>query len=197
MEKGGFTAVLADGQGEDRKALRRILEEGGYPVLGEAQDGVELIRICEELRPTAVFLELSLPFLDGLSAAAYLRAQGLADLIFFVSAENDSGACSAALDLGAVGFLQKPAAARRLLPAVAAALARDEAVRRLRMECGEMERRIEEHRTLERAKCAVMEREGLSAGEAQDFLCRLAQAKQLPLLKVAGYFTAMACPRAE
>ena len=98
---------------------------------------------------------------------------------------------SAARDLGAGGYLVKPVTEKQLLPGLAAALARNRAMERIRQDCAEVERQISEHRTLERAKCAVMEREKLNAGDALDFLRRVAEEKRMPLLKIAELFTAL------
>ena len=146
---------------------------------------------CEALRPETVFLDIPLRYLDGLSAAAYLRKEHLAELVFFVTGRSDERLVSAARDLGAGGYLVKPVTEKQLLPGLAAALARNRAMERIRQDCAEVERQISEHRTLERAKCAVMEREKLNAGDALDFLRRVAEEKRMPLLKIAELFTAL------
>ena len=191
MQAKGNYVVLADSSAEDRGRLRGILERGGYTVAGEANDGVELVQLCEALRPETVFLDIPLRYLDGLSAAAYLRKEHLAELVFFVTGRSDERLVSAARDLGAGGYLVKPVTEKQLLPGLAAALARNRAMERIRQDCAEGERQISEHRTLERAKCAVMEREKLNAGDALDFLRRVAEEKRMPLLKIAELFTAL------
>lgn len=194
MEPKEKTAVLADRSAEDRARLREILEQGGYTVAGEACDGVDLVRLCEELRPGMVFLEIPLPYLDGLTAASHLRRQGLAELIFFVTGQSDGKLVAAARDLGAGGYLLKPATKKQLLPSLSAALARNRARARIRQDFAEIEQQISLHRTLERAKCAVMEREGLGAEEALAFLREVAAEKQMPVVKLAELFAARSAP---
>lgn len=192
MKRELITTVLADGCARDRQSLRMILEEGGYGVVGEAADGVALIQLCEAVRPHVVFLDIGLPYLDGLSAGAYLREQKLAGLIFFLGETAEESLVTAARNLGAGGFLVKPVTGKKLLPSLAAALARQENMDAMRESCAEIERQIDEHRMLERAKCAVMERERIGAEEAMGFLNRVAEEKKLPLLKLAKLFAARA-----
>ena len=87
-----------------------------------------------------VFLDIPLRYLDGLSAAAYLRKEHLAELVFFVTGRSDERLVSAARDLGAGGYLVKPVTEKQLLPGLAAALARNRAMERIRQDCAEVER---------------------------------------------------------
>ncbi|MBX5496794.1 MAG: response regulator transcription factor, partial [Bryobacteraceae bacterium] len=62
--------LLADDHGVVRKGLRFLLENAGMQVVGEAADGREAVRLAEELRPDVVVMDVAMPQLNGIDAAA-------------------------------------------------------------------------------------------------------------------------------
>jgi DNA-binding NarL/FixJ family response regulator len=63
---------------DDDRAFLRSLEElidrqPELAVVGAAEDGLEAIELAEELGPDAIVLDLHMPLLDGVTAAARLR----------------------------------------------------------------------------------------------------------------------------
>ena len=66
------TVVIVDDHPTLRRFARRVLEESGFIVVGEAVDGASGIRSAVELRPTAVLLDVLLPDRSGLEVAAVL-----------------------------------------------------------------------------------------------------------------------------
>ena len=64
-----ITVLLVDDHSLVRRGFRRILEdEEGMKVVGEAANGVEAIRMAQELKPNVVVMDLSMPELDGVQA---------------------------------------------------------------------------------------------------------------------------------
>src|SRR5258708_9045522 len=59
--------ILADDDLIVRQGLRLVLEREHIDVLGEASDGLEAIRLIQELRPEIAVLDLDMPGLDGLA----------------------------------------------------------------------------------------------------------------------------------
>ncbi len=59
--------ILADDHLLVRQGLRLVLEKEQIEVLGEASDGLEAIRLIQELRPEIAVLDLDMPGLDGLA----------------------------------------------------------------------------------------------------------------------------------
>ena len=65
--------ILADDHTILRDGLRAILtEEQGFEVVGEASDGREAVKLCETLEPDVAVLDVSMPLLSGLGAAAQI-----------------------------------------------------------------------------------------------------------------------------
>ena len=61
------TVLLADSGEESRLLLRQLVESTGeFTVVGATGDGLEALKLCDELRPDLVLSEVALPNLDGL-----------------------------------------------------------------------------------------------------------------------------------
>jgi DNA-binding NarL/FixJ family response regulator len=65
--------LIADDSPSVRRAVRSMFEREGWEVCGEAKTGREAIEKAQESRPTVIVLDLAMPEMDGLSAAAVLR----------------------------------------------------------------------------------------------------------------------------
>jgi len=106
--------LVVDDQSFMRIALRQILEtDGDIEVIGEAQNGVEAIKMARELKPDAVTLDIEMPEMDGLQACAEIaRGAEPRPVIIMVSAHTQAGADAAvkALRLGAADFVSKSSA---------------------------------------------------------------------------------------
>jgi DNA-binding NarL/FixJ family response regulator len=80
---------LADDSAVVRKSMRRMFEQAGWTVCGEASDGREAIAMAQELRPDVVVLDLSMPVMNGLTAAHVLKEiMPATPLILFTSFGN-------------------------------------------------------------------------------------------------------------
>jgi len=112
------TIVLADDHALMRAGLRRILEESGHLVLGEVGDGLQVVDVVKQHRPTVLLLDLGLPGLHGLDVLAQMRRRAPKIRVLVVSAFNRDEFVVSALRAGAAGYLLKSAAAAQLLQAV-------------------------------------------------------------------------------
>ncbi len=78
-----------------------MFEQAGWTVCGEATDGQEAIAMAQELRPDVVVLDLSMPLMNGLTAARVLKEiMPATPLILFTSFGN----LLSAADLELAGF---------------------------------------------------------------------------------------------
>jgi DNA-binding NarL/FixJ family response regulator len=91
-------------------------------IIIEASNGLEAVRGAEELQPDLVFLDTSLPRLNGIAAARRIRKLSPKSKIIFVSQESDPDVVQEAFSLGATGYVAKINAGTELLAAVDAAV---------------------------------------------------------------------------
>lgn len=65
--------LIVDDSAAIRNALREMFEREGWNVCGEASDGQEAIGKAQALTPDVIVLDLSMPVMNGLTAASVLK----------------------------------------------------------------------------------------------------------------------------
>src|SRR6185312_10559330 len=113
--------VLADDHTVMRGGLRLLLErEPGFGVVGEASNGREAIQLAEEHSPDVVVMDVAMPTLNGIEAAARIVAARPRTAIVILSMHSDESYVLRALKAGARGYLLKDSAEADLIHAVRA-----------------------------------------------------------------------------
>jgi DNA-binding NarL/FixJ family response regulator len=106
-----------------RRQVCSILEQHQeLSVVGEASDGAEAVQKAAELKPDMIVLDIGLPKLNGIEAAARIAKLSPRSRVLFLSQDNDVGTVQAAFETGAWGYVHKLSASDELLSAVAALL---------------------------------------------------------------------------
>jgi DNA-binding NarL/FixJ family response regulator len=101
------TLLIVDDHPGFRSLARRLLEAGGFEVVGEAADGHQAVAAARELRPDVVLLDIQLPDIDGFEVAARL-ADGAAGPVVVLTSIRDRADYGARVDrCGARGFIPK------------------------------------------------------------------------------------------
>ena len=118
--------LLADDHTLVRAGLRKLLElMPGIEVVGEAEDGLALLALAEQLQPRLVLMDISMPGLNGLEATAQLVKAMPGVRVVILSMHQNEEYVRQALRHGAVGYLLKDAAPLELELAVKAVLRGD------------------------------------------------------------------------
>src|SRR6516164_3852710 len=108
--------LIADDHELVREGLRALLaSRPAWEVCGEAADGVEAIEKAAELQPDVVLLDVSMPRLNGLEAAALIRRESPASEIVIVSQHDPAEMLPSALEAGARGYVSKSEVGSNLL----------------------------------------------------------------------------------
>ncbi len=110
------TAVIADDEPLLRAQLRATLATRwpGLEIVGEASHGEEAVAMVARHRPSFVFLDIEMPGMNGLQAAAQVK--GLTHVVFVTAFDQYA---VAAFDRGAIDYVLKPASEARLAETVA------------------------------------------------------------------------------
>ncbi|GAB3574817.1 response regulator transcription factor [Leifsonia lichenia] len=112
--------LLADDQELVRAGFRIILEtDPTIEVVGEAGNGQSAVRLCEELRPDVVCMDVQMPGVDGLEATRQIVARDdPATSVLVLTTFNRDDYLFTALQAGASGFLLKNSSPEELVNAV-------------------------------------------------------------------------------
>ena len=86
-------------------------------IVGKAANGLDALRLIDELGPDVAFLDIQMPGLTGLGLAERLAEDGKAPRIVFVTAHNEYAV--QAFEHSAIDYLLKPVSAQRLAKTVA------------------------------------------------------------------------------
>jgi DNA-binding NarL/FixJ family response regulator len=93
------TVLIVDDHPSFRRLARRLFEEAGFTVVGEAEDGQSALDSARALRPDLVLLDVMLPDISGIELAERLPPEVSVLLVSSRSAED--------LAIGSRRFLRK------------------------------------------------------------------------------------------
>jgi DNA-binding NarL/FixJ family response regulator len=110
--------LLADDHGIVRRGLRAILEEAGHIIVAEAADGMEAVRLCEQVHPELMIVDVGMPRLSGIEVCDRSQKLESPPAVIVLSVHSDESYIIRALAAGARGYLLKDATDEDLLPAV-------------------------------------------------------------------------------
>ena len=114
-----ITIVLADDHNVVRQGLRALLEaETDLSVIGEAYDGLEALRLVDQLNPNVLVLDLMMPGLNGLEVARQLNKHPVHPRIVVLSMYSNEAYVLEALGNGASAYVLKDSSSVDLVHAV-------------------------------------------------------------------------------
>ncbi|MDX2033767.1 MAG: response regulator transcription factor [Blastocatellia bacterium] len=116
------TIVLVDDHPFVRQGLRAVLlREKEFSLLGEADNGLDAVRLAERLRPQVLIVDLMMPGLNGLEVTRQVGKFGVRAVI--LTMQDDEPYVVEALRNGAMGYVIKDAPPAELIMAVREAAA--------------------------------------------------------------------------
>jgi DNA-binding NarL/FixJ family response regulator len=107
--------LIVDDHPLTRDALAALLEQHGFAVVGQAEDGEQAIERARELDPDLVLLDLSMPGLDGLEALPRLRVAAPRCEVVVLTASGTEENLLGAIRGGAAGYLLKSEPPERIV----------------------------------------------------------------------------------
>jgi len=116
------TVFIVDDHPVIRLAVRMLLENQNYKVVGESDNGVDAMQMVRETLPDLVILDISIPKLDGLEVLSRLQAMALPLPVLILTAQSPALFAVRCMQSGAAGYVCKQEDLGELLSAIKAVL---------------------------------------------------------------------------
>lgn len=124
LETKPIRVLLVDDHAVVRSGLSAFLTiYDDLELAGEARDGAEALRLCRQLQPDVVLMDLVMPEMDGATATKQIRQACPRTQVIVLTSFREDELVQGALQAGAIGYLLKNVAADELARAIRAAAA--------------------------------------------------------------------------
>ena len=87
-------------------------------VVGEASDGLQAVKVCEQLTPEVALLDISMPLLNGIEAVPEIRKVSPTTKVMILTMHAEERYVLAALRAGVSAYVVKNKAASHLIQAI-------------------------------------------------------------------------------
>lgn len=119
MEKTRIKIMIADDHVIFRKGLKRILETVPHVnVIGEAENGLDLLSGVGRLQPDVIITDVSMPIMDGVMATKELSKRHSTPRIIALSVFGQESHIMEMLEAGAIGYVMKSAGRKEIVEAI-------------------------------------------------------------------------------
>jgi NarL family two-component system response regulator LiaR len=118
-EAGRIRLVIVDDHRVVRSGLSALLLAfDDLKLVGQAGDGEEAVRVCSEVMPDVVLMDLLMPGMDGIAATRAIRERRPETQVIALTSFGDQEHVREALKAGAIGYLLKDASDEELVTAI-------------------------------------------------------------------------------
>lgn len=110
MDRKKISVLVVDDSPLMRKEIKRLIEaDSELVVCGMARNGAEALKMCQDLDPNVVTLDINMPEMDGLTALTYIMKESPRPVLMLSSLTSEGAVTTyEALELGALDFVEKP-----------------------------------------------------------------------------------------
>lgn len=103
-----ISVLIADDHKLFRRGLRQVCEdEGGFIVVGEAENGQQAVEIARSLQPDVVLMDIEMPLLNGVQATSTITAENPTVQVIVLTIYRENKYVFEAIQAGAQGYLLK------------------------------------------------------------------------------------------
>ena len=112
------SVMLVDDHTMLRQGLRRSLETEGIPVVAEASNGEEAIKMALDVKPNVILMDVSMPQTDGIEATRRLMQADARQRVVILTMHIDRDVIERAMKAGAVGYMTKDSTVKEVVMAI-------------------------------------------------------------------------------
>jgi two-component system, response regulator PdtaR len=174
--------LVAEDEAIIRMDLIEMLQGSGYEVVAAATNGQEAIDLATEHKPDLAILDVKMPVLDGISAAAKIIEIAP---VLMLTAFSQKELVERARDAGVMAYVVKPFTIGDLMPAIEIAMSRHNQMKTLATEVADLHDRLETRKIIDKAKGILMSALNLSEPQAFSWIQKAAMDRRLTMKEVA------------
>jgi response regulator NasT len=174
--------LVAEDEAIIRMDLIEMLQAAGYEVVAAATNGQEAIDLAGEHRPDLAILDVKMPVLDGITAAAKIIEIAP---VLMLTAFSQRELVERARDAGVMAYVVKPFTIGDLVPAIEIAISRHQQMKSLAAEVADLHDRLETRKVIDKAKGILMSALNLSEPQAFSWIQKAAMDRRLTMKEVA------------
>lgn len=178
------TVVVAEDEALIRMDIVEMLEDAGYRVVAQAENGERAVALASEHRPDLVLMDVKMPVMDGITAAEQIAQDRIAPVVL-LTAFSQRELVERAREAGAMAYVVKPFTVDDVVPAIEIAMSRFEEITALEREVADMKEQFATRKLVERAKSLLQTKMGLSEPEAFRWIQKTSMDRRLSMREVA------------
>ena len=176
--------LIADDEALIRLDLREMLSDAGHKIVGEAADGAQAVKLARELKPDFIIMDVKMPNMDGLEAAAIIGEENIAPVLL-LTAYSQQDIVDKASKAGVSAYLVKPVREEQLFPAMEIAASRFNELQELNKELLDLKDSLETRKLVDRAKGILMAAHKISEQDAYRKMQQYSMAKRISIKALA------------
>jgi len=176
--------MIVDNDLKRSKPLKQSLIDSGFEVIAHVKNDVALDSKCRELQPDVVIMDVDSPSRDTLENICVISMHDARPIVMFAH-DGDKEKIKAATQAGVSAYVVGTIPSERLIPVIDAAIARFEEFKSLRNELALANTKLDERKTIERAKGLLMRQRNVDEDEAYKMLRNIAMQRKIKLADLA------------
>lgn len=166
------------------RALRIGLLQAGYNIIAVIPGDIYMSERITQLQPDMIIIDAESDSRDVLEHMVMLTRDAPRPIVLFTEDGSQTN-MAAAMEAGVSAYVVAGLQSERIKPVLDVAMARFNADQKLRSELSDTKAKLQERKTIERAKGLLMERHHLSENEAYQKMRKQAMEKNLKLVDLA------------
>jgi response regulator NasT len=180
----GLRVLLVDARRGDASRLSQVLQQSGFEVVGALQESDDVLMAVNRLEPDAIIIDADSPRRDTLEGLALIGRRNPRPIVM-LSEQGDSALVRAASEAGVSAYVVESASPQSVRSLVEVAVLHFRGNSLLQAELNRAQQELEDRQLIDRAKCLLMEREGLSERDSYHHLRRIAMSRGQKMADVA------------
>jgi len=174
--------LVAEDEAIIRMDLIEMLQAAGYEVVAAATNGQEAMDLAVAHQPDLAILDVKMPVLDGITAAAKIIEIAP---VLMLTAFSQRELVERARDAGVMAYVVKPFTIGDLVPAIEIAISRHQQMKSLASEVADLHDRLETRKIIDKAKGILMAALNLTEPQAFSWIQKAAMDRRLTMKEVA------------